>query len=360
MGTVFKRDDSKFWIASYKDHTGRRVKRSTGCRDKANALKMLAAWEVKSRHIEGGLEADHKDERLADAINEYCRSSTKSADYVRYTRLQIERVVTDQKWTMLSDVTAKGLEAFIHGLKATNRTKHSHVTAFRMFTRWCVKRGKLKADPVATVEKPAPQKSKRRMLQKEEWNTLAEWLEANDIERNGQSSIERLLMYWAAIETGLRSAELLSLKRGDLHLDVDEPFIHCTQTKNGKPAQQFVSDALAMRLADFVSRKTKNAMVFKVNSNTRLAQYLRNDCDDARGDNTCPDFLRSPDSQGRILDFHCLRHTCGSWLTAAGVPLTEVQAIMRHSTITLTVDRYGHLAPDALSRNRNVLGKMLG
>jgi hypothetical protein len=42
-----------------------------------------------------------------------------------------------------------------------------------------------------------------------------------------------------------------------------------------------------------------------------------------------------------------LRHTCGAWLVLAGASLNVVQSVMRHSTITLTIDTYGHMLPGA-------------
>jgi integrase len=54
------------------------------------------------------------------------------------------------------------------------------------------------------------------------------------------------------------------------------------------------------------------------------------------------------------VDFHSLRYTCGAWLAMDGVPVKTVQTIMRHSTITLTMDTYGNIFPgqeaDAIAR----------
>lgn len=44
---------------------------------------------------------------------------------------------------------------------------------------------------------------------------------------------------------------------------------------------------------------------------------------------------------------HDLRHTHVSWLIAAGVPLTFIQARLGHESIATTSDVYGHLSPDA-------------
>ena len=51
------------------------------------------------------------------------------------------------------------------------------------------------------------------------------------------------------------------------------------------------------------------------------------------------------DEQPSLLDFHSLRHTCGAWMAMANVRCKTVQTVMRHSTITLTMDTYGHLFP---------------
>ena len=45
----------------------------------------------------------------------------------------------------------------------------------------------------------------------------------------------------------------------------------------------------------------------------------------------------------RFRDFHSLRHRFGSELAMANVPPKVAQTSMRHSTITLTLDRYSHV-----------------
>jgi integrase len=44
---------------------------------------------------------------------------------------------------------------------------------------------------------------------------------------------------------------------------------------------------------------------------------------------------------------HDLRHSHASWLIAQGLPLSYIQARLGHESIQTTVDRYGHLMPDA-------------
>jgi hypothetical protein len=57
------------------------------------------------------------------------------------------------------------------------------------------------------------------------------------------------------------------------------------------------------------------------------------------------DFLAVSNHEGEVLDFHSLRHTTGAWLAMAGAHPNAVKTVMRHSSITLTMDTYGHLFP---------------
>ena len=48
------------------------------------------------------------------------------------------------------------------------------------------------------------------------------------------------------------------------------------------------------------------------------------------------------DESGRVVDLHALRHTFLTNLARGGVHPKTAQALTRHSTITLTMDRYTH------------------
>ena len=71
------------------------------------------------------------------------------------------------------------------------------------------------------------------------------------------------------------------------------------------------------------------------------------------------DFLADVNHEGEITDFHSLRHTCGAWLAMTGAHPKEVQQIMRHQSITLTMDTYGHLFPGQEAEAVDRLGQML-
>ena len=63
---------------------------------------------------------------------------------------------------------------------------------------------------------------------------------------------------------------------------------------------------------------------------------------DERAERNRSDFLAYVDHAGRYADFHALRHSFISNLARAGVHPKTAQSLARHSTITLTMDRYSH------------------
>jgi len=54
-------------------------------------------------------------------------------------------------------------------------------------------------------------------------------------------------------------------------------------------------------------------------------------------------YLEPMDDAGRVADFHCFRHSFITRLAKAGVSPKVAQSLARHSTITLTMDRYAHV-----------------
>jgi integrase len=56
---------------------------------------------------------------------------------------------------------------------------------------------------------------------------------------------------------------------------------------------------------------------------------------------------------------HALRHTCGSWMLMAGIPIPVVSRHLGHESIMVTVDIYGHLDRAAAESTADVMGELL-
>jgi integrase len=183
------------------------------------------------------------------------------------------------------------------------------------------------------------------------------------------------MLYRTAIQSGLRSNELRSLTRGRLYFDSKPPYITCKagSTKNGKDARQYIQPELAADLKAHIRTKAPKAPVFGLPSKYDMADMLRADLAETRKEwlaeakddpqeysqRQQSDFLTDANHEGEMIDFHCLRHTCGAWLAMTGAHPKVVQQVMRHQSITLTMDTYGHLFPgqeaDAVAQMRQML-----
>jgi integrase len=293
-------------------------------------------------------------------------AANRTPQHIYTTITYIRTICKNRNFEKAFDISADGVNLFVWQLKdlgKSTRTIQANLTAIKGFTKWLYEHHKLPRDPLASIKKPNPKSDRRRerrMLLPEEW----QWLRAALVdgpERNGMSAHERMLLYAVAIQTGLRSSELRSLTRGRLFLGGTQPFITCKAdaTKNRQDARQYIQSELAELLRRHIALKAPQVPVFTMPPRTDVAEMFRKDVENARQAwmkaaktdseellrRTQSDFLSAMNHEGEHLDFHCLRHTCGAWLAMAGAHPKAVQSVMRHSTITLTMDTYGHLFP---------------
>ena len=84
-------------------------------------------------------------------------------------------------------------------------------------------------------------------------------------------------------------------------------------------------------------------------------EWLKGAPDDAtRKEWDRSDFLKCKTEDG-YADFHALRHGFVSRLASSGVHPKVAKELARHSTITLTMDRYAHVELDEMARGVNSL-----
>lgn len=395
MGTLFKRKQAGgkkgYWYCEYRDHTGKVRRESTKTKDKQSAKEILNHKESQAAKRASGV-IDAAAERLtgqgkrplAEHIGEFeakMQTAGRSKIHVERVRLHIETIAEFCKFASLGDFTAEGVQAYAADLITTKgrslRTVQAHLTSVKAFTKWARSTGRIASNPLDAVERPSPDSDRRlerRALTSEEWQRLHAATLAGP-ERMGMEPGERALLYEVALQSALRSNEVRQLTRGSLHLQAAAPYltVKAAGTKNKKLARQYIDADLAKRLADHVARKAPAAPVFSLPDGREMADMIREDLAAARrvwigeaGDNrkerdrrqAC-DFLAAVNHDDERIDFHALRHTCGAWLAMAGEHPKAIQTIMRHSTIVLTMDTYGHLFPEQTARAITALGKMM-
>jgi integrase len=380
MASVFKRGGKQnrggSWYAAWNDHNGKRRVRCIHTTDKATAERIAAKLEAdaalrRDGVVDPALDATAKESRrtIEDHLTDYeakLRAANRSTDHIERTTGFVRTFAAFAGITLAADIRADAANRYAGKLRndgRSSRTIQAHLTALKSFTRWLSDNHKLPRDPLSSVRKPNPKadrRRKRRVLLADEWRRLEVATLAGP-ERYGMSGAERRLLYQTALQTGLRSNELRSLTRGCIVANADRPFIVCDAgtTKNRKQARQYVDEALAADLMAHATTKVPAAPLFAMPEPTDVATMLRDDLDEARrlwlreaiddadeyARREKSDFLVATNHEGGMLDFHALRHTCGAWLALANVQPKLVQTIMRHGSISLTFDTYGHLFP---------------
>ncbi len=231
------------------------------------------------------------------------------------------------------------------------RTSNSILGAARAFCRWMVANGRAVEDPLRVLRPlnaKLDKRLERRALTPNELRLLLTATAAGP-ERWGISGLERSLLYRLAVETGLRASELQSLRVASFDLKSEPP----TVTLQAAYSKRRRQDVLALRpdttraLAGLLRGRMPTASAFSIPANWRSAEMLAEDLVAAK--------VAVGDKASGIADFHSLRHTFISNLTSGGVSPKIAQALARHSTIALTMDRYTHLRAEDELRALDVL-----
>ena len=366
------------WRMRFKDEHGKWRNLSSGTTCKQTALAEAHRRETESVKRRSGL-LDAGRERFAeegrkpvgDHVSNYRDKLTnagRSKKHISDEIAVIERFLSNQQLLCLAQDNVQSYLSTLVASKKSNRTRQKHLTALRSFFGWLVDQQKIASNPTKGIEKPSPNKDRRhqrRMLTREEWSWLASGTLHAD-HRWSMSGEARRLLYWTAIETGYRSNELRQLKTSSLR-KLGDKYVVCIdadRTKNGKSAKQYLSADLAAELLGYAQNKKPADVLFDMPSASNVVRMLRDDLSESRSAwleevendkgelqlRSESDFLTYSDHEGKKLDFHALRHTCGAWLIIAGVDVKTVQTVMRHSTPTLTLNTYGHLMEGAESR----------
>lgn len=179
---------------------------------------------------------------------------------------------------------------------------------------------------------------------------------------------ERSLTYKVLVMTGLRKGELASISASQCHLDGKNPFLElkAKDEKAGRGALLPLRSDLVQEIHQFMREKLARLQHEARKSNKPVP---------ARLPATIPLFdmprsmvgvfdrdlavagIEKRDDRGRTVDIHSLRHTYATFLVKMGVPPRTVQALMRHSSINLTMNYYVDISLLDTASAINVLPK---
>ena len=243
------------------------------------------------------------------------------------------RVWTDFTMDSVRHWLAKGIETNQFGKATANH----YLSALKTFAGWMEKNGRATSNPFKHLQKRNAKidvRVRRRALSIDEQRRLLDAAREGESYR-GISGEERVLVYRVALETGLRWSEIRSLKVRNFDLNWNRP----TVTVEAAYSKHRREDILPLRgdtaevLREHLRGRLPQAPAFSI-SHDRGADMLRIDLEQAG--------VPYEDESGRVCDFHALRHTFVTSLAQSNVHPKTAQALARHSTIALTMDRYTH------------------
>ena len=375
----------KPWYGKYQDANGvwRRVKL---CTDKAAAQAMLNDIVRKVQRGEAEILdrfADHRKRPLAEhveAFRNWLESRGGCPKHVKQTASRLSTMFAGCGFKRLPDLNTEAVGSWLHDRRqvgaVARKTCNYHIQAARQFGAWLVRSKRWLENPFATLAPiggAAENHRERRSLAAEEFARLVDAAAASATTLRKLSGLDRAMLYQVAVGSGLRARELGSLTPGNLDLAADPPTItvEAAYSKRRRRDVQEIRPDLAAALHCWLSDArlgiSREERLWPGSWANVAASLLRADLEAARaawlnesrtqgerGARERSDFLAYVDEAGRVFDFHALRHQYITSLAEAGVHPKIAQQLARHSTITLTMDRYTHLsvvdASAALSR----------
>ncbi len=266
-----------------------------------------------------------------------------------------------EPWTRWTDITTDALQAHIFDLKTRENLSHQtfnfYVSAVNQFGRWLVRNRRAAENPADLLTRlnvAVDRRHDRRALSLEEIGKLL--LAAQNGEtRGGITGPERALFYRLALETGLRVREIRSLTVGSFDLKAKHPsvLVRAAYAKGGRTDRLLIPGALADSLASYFGERNALERALPLPSVNAVTKYLKVDLKAAD--------VPYRNEKGEFADLHALRHSYITNLSNAGVSPKVVQAMARHSTIRLTMDRYTHFdakaVHDAVAALPDLMGK---
>jgi integrase len=219
-------------------------------------------------------------------------------------------------------------------------TSNHYLTAVKGFTRWlATTASRTDRDRLASLSRlnaATDLRHERRALPEAELRALLAAAGTSPAEFLGLAGPDRAMLYAVAMVSGFRAGELASLAPGSFALDADPPTatVKAAYSKNRRTSVQPLPPDVALALRGYLDGRPAGAAVWSGAWHKDAAEMLRLDLAAAA--------IPYRDAEGRVADFHALRHSYITLLERSGVSPKLAQELARHSDIRLTLNVYTH------------------
>lgn len=344
----------------WKDHNGKRHKKTTGVSKKSLARDIAAAHKSKllqehERRIKKsfGLIDQYEEQeqtRLDILLTKYekvLEVKQKDSEYIPQTIARCQRIIDFCRFQVVGDISREAVELALGKLRdertkklLSANTRNTYLASLKAYIEWLVPRY-LDHSPIAKMEKlniACDRRRIRRALTVSEFSKLV--AAAKDGRQVGQmGGRERALAYICACYSGYRRGSLQSLCCSDFDLEAGTVNLPAAKAKGRKETPPTpIHPALLPTI-----RKALEGLEPDDRLLSNLTKHVS-----CRGFKLDMKAAGVPliDKRGKIADFHGLRGTYATLLQQSGVGLSDAQKLMHHSTPKLTSNIYTDMTLD--------------
>lgn len=377
-GNIIKVANSDKWyyvINYYCNGKRRQEKKSTGLKAiKANKKAAEAIRDQRVMELKEMFDISAKDWYLHDFVqnwydtvakyevkeNTYISYSTPVKHIVRYFGQKGNRI-------LLTDCTPVHLNQYYNYLMSNNllcaNTIYSkiHMILHRVFRYACESRI-LQSNPADFDRPPKKTKSDKRALTKEELGRLLE-------EADGTVFYAPI---WLASRFGLRRSEAVGLRWSSV--DFEDKTMVIKDTAMQGYTERVVESTKNKSSRRILTLTDEDIMRFRKISSLQKQMMMKSGKPSGNCEFVCTDEYGERLKMDRVsrgatklmrqvgiekATFHCLRHSVASLLLESGMDMMDISRMLGHSTITTTIDIYGHWSDKKKKEAANIMSNIV-
>jgi integrase len=328
----------------YSQRDGQKIRKTFPTQAEARAWRADASVELRKGRMRAPTRVTMREAAEAwvagaKAGSIYNRSgdSYKPSAIRSYEAALNARILPDLGARKLSEISRADIQDLADRLVAEGldpSTVRNVLMPLRVIYRRAVARGEVAVNPTMTLELPAVRGRRDRIASPEEAAQLLAALPEQD-----------RALWAAAMYGGLRRGELMAVRWEDIDLS------------NGVIRVERSWDPQSGPVEPKSGAGRRNVPIAKVLREQLVGQRLRHGRNEGLAfgrDPTRPfnhtSILRRAErawqeAELNAISLHECRHTFASLMIAAGVNAKALSVYMGHSSVTITLDRYGHLMP---------------
>ena len=334
INSIFKPKGSRIWRWKFRlvPADGKILDVSLGTADKQAAETKRSELLREKEHERAGLipskaAREAAQCKLTQHLQEFLgdlRAKGRNGRYIGGVEYCLGQLIEKCGWNFPQDITADSFVKWRSSQAKAPKTLNEYLISAKNFANWLTAQGRIKANPLASVSKVETRGRQVRNRRAYNDSEFAALLSVAGAQR---------IVYQTAGLTGIRHGELKELRWSDFNLSAEKPSVtvRASVSKNHRQACLPLHPELATALIEFKSAAASAGdLAFKklVPRSKLFVSHL------------VAANITKKDSQGRVVDFHSLRHTFCTNLHRAGAPQREAMELMRLNDPRLTATTY--------------------